>query len=156
MYRCTPRAAVTQPEAAAHPAAEGPPPTPRVQVEPARTPDQQPVRVQAAPPSEAEPEAEAGRGEAPEGEIQVIICCFRYRNALHHQFLCWGGLMSDPTLGMRAVAAQGLYQEWPVCAAACMSGMLPCKRPLLQGSPCLHPKFCLRSNGQQTSPGSLA
>ena len=72
MYRRAPRAAVTQPEAAAPPAAEGPLPTSQVQAEPASTPDQQPEGVQAAPHPEAEPEAEPERREAAEGEIQVI------------------------------------------------------------------------------------
>lgn len=89
MYRRTPRAAVTQPEAAAPPAADGPPPTPRVQVEPASPPDQQPVGVQAAPTSEAEPEAEPERREAPGGEIQVTTGYFRDHNALHHH-ICLG------------------------------------------------------------------
>ena len=92
MYRRTPRAAATQPEAAAHPAAEGPPPAPQVQAEPVSTPDQQPEGAPASPTLEAEAEPE--RREAPEGEIQVITGCFRDWNALHQQLLLWGGLMS--------------------------------------------------------------
>ena len=91
MYRRAPRAAVTPPEAAAPPAAEGPPSTPRVQAEPASTPDQQPVGVQAGP----TPEAESERREAPEGEIQVITAYLRDQNAVHHQLMIWGALMSD-------------------------------------------------------------